>query len=172
MDRGIAALLRLMGQLEMVIDSLPPGAFTRAPASVTGGSIGGHVRHCLDHIEALLGAVSTGTLDYDRRRRGTRDEREPQAALERLRVLGDRLLALPPITLRWRVKVRSMTSAEEAPAEMDSTLARELAYVTSHTTHHNAIIALLAVEAGGLVPRHFGYAPSTIAAIRESPCAR
>jgi len=171
-DQGVAALLRLMDQLERVIRTLPAGGYTRAPGKLPGSSIGGHVRHCLDHVEAFLTAVSSGTLDYDRRRRGTPDESDPVVALDRLKELEDRMLSLPPVVLRWRVKVRSMLSPEEEPVELESTLSRELAYVVSHTTHHNAIIAFLAAEAGGVTPRHFGYAPSTIAATRRGACAR
>lgn len=43
-----------------------------------------------------------------------------------------------------------------------STLARELAFVMSHTIHHQAIVALLLEQQGGGVPdERFGYAPST-----------
>jgi uncharacterized damage-inducible protein DinB len=42
-----------------------------------------------------------------------------------------------------------------------STRARELAFVVSHTIHHQAIIALLMSFQGLAVPAQFGYAPST-----------
>ena len=41
-----------------------------APGRTTGG-IGGHVRHCLDHVSALLASTRTGLCAYDRRQRGT-----------------------------------------------------------------------------------------------------
>ena len=40
-----------------------------------------------------------------------------------------------------------------------STLGRELAYVNSHTIHHQALIAVLLELAGVPVPDHLGLAP-------------
>jgi uncharacterized damage-inducible protein DinB len=42
-----------------------------------------------------------------------------------------------------------------------STLARELAFVVSHTIHHQAIIGLLLAVHGHTVPDRFGHSPST-----------
>ena len=42
-----------------------------------------------------------------------------------------------------------------------STLARELAFVVSHTIHHQAIIAVLLALHGHAVPERFGHSPST-----------
>src|SRR5262245_58006501 len=53
--------------------SKPPG-FT--------SNIGGHVRHCLDHVDALLRAIERGQLNYDSRCRGTEVETCRQAALD------------------------------------------------------------------------------------------
>ena len=44
---------------------------------------------------------------------------------------------------------------------MRSTLRRELAFVISHTVHHQALIAMLLAVAGLQVPESFGLAPST-----------
>ena len=43
-----------------------------------------------------------------------------------------------------------------------STVGRELAYVLSHTIHHNAIIGSMVKALGGVLPERFGYAPSTV----------
>ena len=45
-----------------------------------GGSIGGHVRHCLDHVAALLDGLDGGVVDYEARERGTAAEGDPAAA--------------------------------------------------------------------------------------------
>jgi hypothetical protein len=42
-----------------------------------------------------------------------------------------------------------------------STFARELAFVVSHTIHHQAIIGLLMAIHGRPVPDRFGHSPST-----------
>lgn len=42
-----------------------------------------------------------------------------------------------------------------------STLARELAFVVSHTIHHQAIIGVLLAIHGHAVPERFGHSPAT-----------
>src|SRR4051812_7399901 len=59
----VAALLR---ELAGVVERLGDDEYMRKPVGVIPGSVGGHVRHCLDHATALPAAVSTGHLDYDR----------------------------------------------------------------------------------------------------------
>ena len=55
---------------------------------------------------------------------------------------------------------------------LPSTHARELAFVFSHTIHHNAIIGTIARAIGVELPSNFGTAPSTIAYRNQSECAR
>jgi uncharacterized damage-inducible protein DinB len=56
--------------------------------------------------------------------------------------------------------------------EVETTVGRELAFVLSHTVHHNALIAVMARTLGVPVPDLFGYAPSTIAHLEKAACAR
>src|SRR5262245_14685293 len=44
------------------------------------GTVGGHVRHCLDHVRALVDGRGAGIVDYDHRVRGTNVETDPSAA--------------------------------------------------------------------------------------------
>jgi uncharacterized damage-inducible protein DinB len=53
-------------------------------------------------------------------------------------------------------------AADAEPVEVDTSIGRELAYVLSHTIHHNAIIGAMVKTLGGALPQRFGYAPSTI----------
>lgn len=164
MAHPAAPLLATLDQLAGVVATLPPRDY--------GSRIGPHVRHSLDHVEALLSVGPDGIVDYDARRRGTDDERTPGAALDRVRRLASRLRDLPEEALSRAIRVRGVPAADEPPVTVASTLARELVYVASHTTHHNAIIGLLVRSLGGSVPERFGYAPSTLAWLAESPCAR
>ncbi|HET6373297.1 MAG TPA: DinB family protein, partial [Candidatus Polarisedimenticolia bacterium] len=163
MPSPIDPLVETLRQLETVVASLTPRQYAEPPAILSDSSIGSHVRHCLEHVEALLAAVSTGVLDYDDRRRGTEVETSRRTAIETLRSLQTRLADLKPDRLGERVVVRSLMTPAGPPIDVASSLGRELAYVTSHTTHHNAIIGFLVRVAGGAVPDQFGYAPSTLA---------
>jgi uncharacterized damage-inducible protein DinB len=77
------------------------------------------------------------------------------AAAARLRTLSDN-------ALKRMVVVRTLVAFEGPVVESGSSVARELAFVVSHTIHHHAQIALLAHRAGSSrLPRRFGVAPGT-----------
>ena len=52
---SVEPLLLLHDQLAALIQRLPEGAYQTVPVT-GGGSIGGHVRHSLDHVQALIRA--------------------------------------------------------------------------------------------------------------------
>jgi uncharacterized damage-inducible protein DinB len=163
-------LREALSQLATVIGRLDDAAYTRPPGGV-GGSIGAHVRHCLDHVEALLSGAAAGHVDYDRRRRGSQVEWDRGAARTEIVRIEDALARLGDASLERRVVVISLLSPAGPPARMESTIGRELAYVISHTTHHNALIGWLVRAAGADVPERFGYAAATLAWMQETRCA-
>ena len=65
-----------------------------------------------------------------------------------------------------------MVSSCLPPTEVETTAGRELAFVLSHTIHHNALIDVMARTLGVPVPDRFGYAPSTIAHLEKAACVR
>ena len=157
----LASLSRLLAELERLLIEVDPDTYRARFAPGVSGSIGEHVRHCLDHVTALLSASQAATLSYDRRQRGTAVESEPLAAMRQIaecrRVLGSwcgRSLDDP-------IRVSSLVSTSGDAVIGWSTLGRELAFVLSHTIHHQALIALLLAIRGLDVPDRFGYAPST-----------
>lgn len=165
-------LIELLDQLAVVVGSLTPRQYAGKPAFLADSSIGSHVRHCLDHVAALVAAAGTGRLDYDRRERGTPLEQDPAAALERIHQLKSGLARLTAGQMQEPVSLDAVLSPHDAPVKLTSTLGRELAYVVSHSTHHNAIIGFLVQALGVAVPERFGYAASTVAWMEKALCAR
>lgn len=165
-------IVRLLEQLASVIEGLSDAEYIRRPVGAVDGSVGGHVRHCLDHVRAVLGAAASGLLDYDRRERGTAVEASRSAALEEIRRLSGGLTALPPGADRRTVQLRVLMSADGEPLEVATTLGRELAYTLSHTVHHNALIAAMVRTLGRRPPDRFGYAPATTRHLEAQACAR
>jgi uncharacterized damage-inducible protein DinB len=53
-------------------------------------------------------------------------------------------------------------AADADPVVVGTSVGRELAYVLSHTIHHNAIVGAMVKTLGGTPPQRFGYAPSTV----------
>jgi uncharacterized damage-inducible protein DinB len=155
------ALWRLLDDLESLLSEVAPDVYCARFATDVSGSIGEHVRHCLDHVSALLAADSSTTLSYDRRHRGTAVETDPAEALRQILQLKRALDVWSTRSLDEPIRVTSMISPSGDAVTGWSTLARELAFVVSHTIHHQAIIGVLLAINGHAVPERFGHSPST-----------
>lgn len=155
------ALWRLLDELESLLIEVAPKVYGARFATDVSGSIGEHIRHCLDHVSALLTADPSTTLSYDRRHRGTAVETDPAEALRQIQELKGALNAWSARSLDEPIRVTSMISSSSDAMTGWSTLARELAFVVSHTIHHHAIIGVLLAVHGHAVPERFGHSPST-----------
>jgi uncharacterized damage-inducible protein DinB len=159
---AFSALADALRQLAVAIRPLTTVEYTRRDLR-SSGSIGAHVRHCLDHVCALERGIAIGEVCYDHRERQTVVEYEVQLAASRLQraisrigSLEDRLLDRP-LTLRARV------SEEGLEVRVPTSAGRELAFVISHTIHHSALIAVLLEQSELDVPSRLGMAPTTCA---------
>lgn len=165
-------LAELMTQLGDLVRLLDDTQFNAKPTSTKCGAIGGHVRHVLDHLDAWLGGIEQGAVNYDNRHRDTAIEHDAAAALHAIKRQAERLAAVNDEQLARPVTVlTSMTSCGTLVA-LPSTHARELAFVFSHTIHHNAIIGTIARALRIDLPDRFGMAPSTLAYQSRRACAR
>jgi len=113
-----------------------------------------------------------GVLDYDRRARDTEVERCRRAALETIRRQEQQLLELPWPPGSQSLSLSVLLTPDAMPVEVCTSLDRELAFVLSHTIHHNALVAVMAKLLGVPVPQDFGFAPSTLAHGRSATCVR
>ena len=157
----VSALDRLLGELASIVGELPTEVYSSRFAAPHSGSIGEHVRHCLDHVSSLLLASDEQVLSYDHRQRGTATEVDPREAVRQMRQMQDALECWAARSLDEPIRVASLVSAGGEAVVGWSTLGRELAFVLSHTIHHQAIIGLLLASCGYAVPNRFGHAPST-----------
>jgi len=164
-DRAVVpveALSALLDDVSAVLMQVDIDGYLARPAGGVSGSVGAHVRHLLDHVSAFVETGCAGELCYDHRQRGTSVEADPAEALSQIYRLQ---LGLERIAVRPQaepVLVRSHLDRQGRSIASWSTLGRELAFVMSHTIHHQAIIALLlAGRELASVPERFGYAPST-----------
>src|SRR6516162_7733754 len=90
---AILPIVAVLRQLADVIRAMTDEQYRRKPVGVVPSNVGGHVRHCLDHVEALLAGLEEGEVNYDHRRRGTEVETNRQAALDVIRRQERQLLA-------------------------------------------------------------------------------
>ena len=83
-----------------------------------------------------------------------------------------RLAEIEDDTLPKPVEVLTSMTSCGSLVRLPSTHARELAFVFSHTIHHNAIIGTIARALHVALPENFGTAPSTIAYRNSNGCAQ
>lgn len=162
-DSMVLGLIHVLRQLGEVIAGVSPEQYTAKPGRIANSSIGCHVRHCLDHVNALLEGIEASVLDYDERQRGTNIEHDRHAAFELIVRMEDRLRGIDSACMSRSLSVKVMPKLHGAALSTSSSVGREMAFTQSHTIHHGAIIAMTCKILGAEVPEGFGYAPSTIA---------
>ena len=160
-SRPVGSLGRLLDELASLVLGLDPDVYCARGESSVSGTIGEHIRHCLDHVWALVSAHPSGTLSYDHRERGTAVETDASVAIQQILRLKAGLDRWSTRSLDEPIRVTSMISPSGESVTGWSTLARELAFVVSHTIHHQATIAVLLTLHGLEAPDRFGHSPST-----------
>ena len=160
----MSPLVELLVRLRALLEQVPDAVYTARPVPHVSGSIGEHVRHCLDHVAAFTTVLGARRLSYDHRTRFTLDETATQTAVARIDRLLDELVAMTDLDFDAEVTVTALLHQDGAPMTAPSSVARELAFVVSHTLHHFAVIALLLDRMRVRVPAQFAHAPSTLKA--------
>jgi uncharacterized damage-inducible protein DinB len=148
-------------QLQSFLDELSASAYRHAFGPDGRQSLGKHVRHIIDHYVALMAGAGIGRIDYETRERDARLEDEPALAAKRVAEIRAGLTGLTesassPLSLRYPAE-----GASFGPS-LSTSLGRELAFLTSHTVHHMALLGLLAERLGLVLPDEFGVHPSTL----------
>ena len=157
----IEANLHYLVQAERLLAQLTDDTFCRKSPGFYGSTIGGHLRHCLDHYDSFLNGLSDGKVDYDERMRVPTLETETASAAAKATEIRERLQAVAqdeaPVGLLVKMDC-GINTAEWQP----STLGRELQFLVSHTVHHFAMLGGICREFGIEPETNFGVAPSTI----------
>ena len=126
--------------------------------------LGAHLRHCLDHVDALLAGIASGEICYDRRERGTVIETDRGVGLEAAAERARLVVEISDAMLDSSIEVRAVVLAGAGELRFDSTVAREVLYVFHHTIHHTALMSAQATNMGIQPDPLAGRAPATIAA--------
>jgi hypothetical protein len=137
------------------------------------GPVGAHLRHVIEHYEALVFPAAHGAVDYDSRGRDRALERSPALARERLLAVRAQLGAWAPRALHMSVQVHGQAGTDGAfDFAVASSMERELVFLASHTVHHFALLAPHCQQHGIPTPADFGQAPSTVAHTRATSAIR
>lgn len=146
---------------ERVLDAISPELYANAlPGRYPVGS---HLRHMIEHFQCFLHGVDDGLVDYDARQRDEELERNTDKFREALDEVRRGLDRLARGSLTRPIRVRQIASLDSDPTDFDSTLARELAFLSSHTIHHLALVVHLCRENGVDLPEEISLAFSTAA---------
>jgi uncharacterized damage-inducible protein DinB len=138
-------------------------------------AVGPHLRHIIEHYQALLNTLSaadTDCVDYDARSRALDVQSDPVVTRQRLDTLMIEMDALAE-DARWSLSTPLTTRLQagttgELAVVVETTLGRELLFVASHTTHHYALVAHYCQAAGVALGADFGKAPATVAFERKA----
>ena len=169
----VQPLFSLLVQMRSMIERMNDDAYAMPAPGRTSGGVGGHVRHCLDHIAALVHATRSGVVEYRSAaaRHPRRDLPDGGAAADRR--ARRRLACLDASVLDEPLLVESQIDPAGAIILTRSSVCREVAFVVSHTIHHNAIVAQLLANRDVDLDARFGagagHADSTP---RRLVCAR
>lgn len=145
-------------QCQQVLTELSPSDYADRGAETA--AIGAHVRHILERYQSFLAGLPEGCVDYDARDREQSLEDSPRAATVALVSIRRRMRALQVDSRA--LQVRESVLSGSSGGEARSTVERELLALVSHTTHHLAMIAMLARPLGYNFGDDFGKAASTI----------
>lgn len=184
----VSAAMCFLQDKKRLVDCLSPADYAHMDPTI-GASVGGHLRHTLDHFSKCLQAAQQQpapdvdavpaktpvTVRYDHRVRGGDIETNPAAASRSISSLLQQLQSLPTAHHLRAKRVAPMFmlgGGDSSPKEeyvFESNLERELFFCCHHGTHHDAMIQLILRGMGekgeialSQAGEGFGVAPSTI----------
>jgi hypothetical protein len=163
MERLMSFNQQVLDQALALVDGhAEPDAPPTAPPFA--GPVGAHLRHVLEHYEALVNGLTLGVVDYDGRPRDRQLEARPTLARHRLLSLRQVLGQWTPDMLNRPVQVLGQGGITgDFDFCVTSSVGRELAFLASHAVHHFALLGAHLQRHGVPVPAHFGKAPGTVA---------
>jgi uncharacterized damage-inducible protein DinB len=132
-------------------------------------SAGTHMRHILDHYLALKVGLNQGLVNYNTRNRDSKVETCPIAALAKWQKIEQWLTQVSQLKADSPLTVKCETSIHHTHnAQTQSTLARELVFVSSHATHHFSLLAVMNSLLGKKHEINFGVAPCTTTHLQQA----
>ncbi len=171
MQSLIQANVNYLQQVCSLVKKLDDSLYVRKESMFYDSTVGGHLRHCLDHYEAFLKGVVDGKIDYDARDRDQGVECETRTAEERILTIISQLESLceGEICADLLVKM-DCGEVSNSVTWQPSSMGRELQFLISHTVHHFAMIRGICQNMGEELPLDFGMAPSTLRYRKSLAC--
>lgn len=167
---NIDLLQRFLNVIEVLGDS----QYVSSDSSLFDSSIGAHARHVLDHYQAFIDGLERGHINYDDRARDPVLEVDRVAVIQQFKYLMGELEQVQDVdrSIQVTMDIVSTTTTIES-TQQQSSIARELTFLHSHTTHHQALVGfIMRVLNIAPLPAEIGLAPATIRHREAVRCAR
>lgn len=151
--------LHCISQCQNLLNQLSESSYCESRAGVS--SIGAHMRHVLDRFQCFFNGLAENSVDYDARKRDQSIETNLESARFAVASIERRILELGSHGSDALV-VKETVHHLSPQVLIDSSVAREMMGLITHTTHHLAIIGMIARDQGYNLDSDFGKAPSTL----------
>ena len=172
LEQGPLVVRHLLDSLQhktQVLELISGDDYVRQHEHLFKASVGGHMRHSLDHIRVAVTAArdpATDRLDYDSRMRGTDIERDPASALCAVKQIIDDLNEFNTSSDRSLVRFVHVSFIGDpltgAAYSVPSSVHRELSFAVHHASHHLFLIRVMMESMGYKLDKNVGIANSTI----------
>ncbi len=168
MSQLINASQTILDQMSDAVRQLSEVEFVKPSITLSGASIGQHLRHTLEFFICLEQGYKQGLINYDKRSHDKMIENDKEIALEVIQRIRSFVTdQTKDKTLMLEVGY-DLSSNENVSVQTN--YLRELTYNIEHAVHHMAImkIGINEVAAHIKLPSDFGVAASTIRYREES----
>lgn len=164
----IKSQLEIIEQGLSYLGSVSKGDYTDIVSPNFISSSGSHMRHIIDHYQAIICSVNSGLIDYDIRERGSKFELSPALAIEKLRQIATWIKTLTEDKMNKLIMLSTEVSlSNQNIQKVQTSVARELVFAGSHAVHHYAMIAQISFAQNLQLPQSFGLAPATATFLRH-----
>jgi len=161
MSQLIQAAHTILDQLSDAIKQLTDDEFTAPSRTLSGSSIGQHLRHTIEFFVCLEQGLKDGLINYDKRGHDKLIETDRELALEAINRIS--LFVENQTTDKALILEGGYRGANETTS-VDTSYFREVMYNIEHSVHHMAIMKIGIKEVADRIalPTDFGVAASTI----------
>ena len=170
-SRLIISCIGLLEEGLHLLERIDDKTYAKTSVIAPRGSIGAHLRHCLDFYRTFLKGLESGRIDYNCRQRDALIETDRRLAIHQINQLIEELHETLSI---FRIAPILIATEDGSNREWCcSSVVRELEFLRSHTIHHYSLMAIL-LRFQGIEPgEEFGVAPSTLRYWQEeATCAQ
>ena len=152
----------ILDQLSVAIEQLTEAEFIQPSDTLSGSSVGQHLRHTLEFFFCLEQGYSKGVINYDKRSHDKLIETNKEVALDAINCI--RQFILRQVQDKSLLLEVGYDLNGDENVSVQTNYFRELTYNIEHAVHHMAImkIGIREVAPRVSIPVDFGVAASTL----------